>query len=237
MALHKSVHKSGQVEITFNWIYVLIAGVVILLFFIGIVFKQKAASEEKLAGDVVRILESIFTAGTVSEKTKNFIDTSGLVDYTLYFQCLDGVGEFGIVDNPARIENTITPVFGPDELQTSQLIIWSLPYYLPYKVSDFLFITSLNTKYIILGDGNGFADEFLDATEGFTREKVTYTNLNNINPGNLYHIRIIDLDGVLTAGSPIPANLLSGNKLTVVSFLGNTVNYYQKNTNNQWEWL
>ena len=237
MALHKSVHKSGQVEITFNWIYVLIAGVVILLFFIGIVFKQKAASEEKLAGDVVRILESVFTAGGVSEKTKNFIDTSGLADYTLYFRCQEGAGEFGIVNNPARIENTINPVFAPSELQTKKLIIWSLPYSLPYKVTDFLFITSINTKYLVLGDGNGFADEFMDATEGFTRERVTFTDLQNINPGAIYHLRIIDLEGVISSLTPIPENLARARTLTAVSFRGDTVYYYQKNTDNEWEEL
>ncbi len=229
--------KSGQVEITFNWLYVLLAGMVILLFFVGIVFKQKATSEEKLASDVVHVLESIFTAGSVSEKTKNFVDTSGLVDYTLYFQCLDGVGEFGIVNNPARVENTITPVFAPEELQTSKLIIWSLPYYLPYKITDFLFITSSNTKYFILGDGNGFAEEFMDATEGFTREKISLQDLNTINPGNLFQIRIIDLDGAILEDSQIPLPLAAAPRLTAVSFQGNNINYYQKNTESKWEWL
>ena len=66
--------KSGQVQITFNWIYILIAGAVILLFFVGIVVKQKVVSEERLATDVVDILDSIFTAAGVSSKTKIFID-------------------------------------------------------------------------------------------------------------------------------------------------------------------
>ena len=58
--------KKGQIQVTFNWIYITIAGAVILLFFFGIVVKQKAASEEKLSIEVVRILESILTGAGVS---------------------------------------------------------------------------------------------------------------------------------------------------------------------------
>ena len=79
--------KKAQIQVTFSWVYILIAGAVILLFFIGIVVKQKSISEENLATDVVRVMESIFTGAGVSEKTKNFVDISGLADYTLYFNC------------------------------------------------------------------------------------------------------------------------------------------------------
>src|SRR3989344_3370187 len=90
--------KKGQIEVTFNWVYVLIAGAVIILFFVGIAVKQKASSERALSSDVVRIMESIFTSAGVSEKTKNIIDVSGLSEYTLQFSCSDGVSEFGVTE-------------------------------------------------------------------------------------------------------------------------------------------
>ena len=66
--------KKAQIQFTFNWIYILIAGMVILIFFVSIVAKQKTSSEEHLNAEVVRVMESIFTASGVSEKTKNFIE-------------------------------------------------------------------------------------------------------------------------------------------------------------------
>ena len=85
---HRHSNKSGQVQLTFSWIYIMLAGAIILLFFVGLVFKQQAAAEESLAFDVVQIMDSIFTGAQVSEKTKNFIDVSGLADYTLSFNCV-----------------------------------------------------------------------------------------------------------------------------------------------------
>src|SRR3989338_1793666 len=113
--------KKAQMEITFNWVYILIAGAVILLFFVGLVARQKVVSEERLSGEIVEVMSSILVGAGVSEKTKNFIDVSGLADYTLYFQCLDGISEFGIKDRPARTQNSIDPVFAPRESQSSRI--------------------------------------------------------------------------------------------------------------------
>src|SRR3989338_3659037 len=98
--------KQAQIEVTFNWIYILIAGTVILLFFIGIAMKQKLSSEQQLSGDIVRTLQSIFTAASVSEKTKNTIDISGLQDYTFYFRCQEGTSEYGIIKNQQTKQDT-----------------------------------------------------------------------------------------------------------------------------------
>src|SRR3989344_9535022 len=157
--------KKGQIEVTFNWVYVLIAGAVIILFFVGIAVKQKASSEKTLSGDIVRIMESIFASAGASEKTKNSIDVSGLADYTLQFSCDKGVSEFSIKETASqRRQNAIDPSFSLADVKTTRLLLWSLPYKLPFKVIDFLFISSSNTKYVLLGEREGFAEEFMAET-------------------------------------------------------------------------
>ena len=234
--------KSGQVQVTFNWIYVLIAGAVILMFFIGLVVKQKAVSEERLTGDVVRLMESVFTAAGVSEKTKNFLDTSGLAGYTLYFDCSNGVGEYGIKDALGKTENALEPIFSPLELRTSQLIVWSLPYKLPYKIIDLLMVTSVNTKYFLRGDPS-FAVEFRNATAGFNMQIVpTAAKYNDLEPGKNFQVRIVDLDGtVVQPGGNVPVKLqaLDKERVTAVSFSlmdgMKTATYYQMDNSGRWK--
>jgi hypothetical protein len=229
--------KQGQIQVTFHWAYVLIAGAIILLFFVGLVVKQKDISEQQLSQDVVRLMESIFTASEVSEKTKNFVDTSGLSDYTFYFECEDAVGTFGVEQSDARIENTGTPIFTPQRLSSSQIITWSLPYHLPFKVVDFLFVTSRNTKYVLLGDFD-FATEFMNSTDGFNREYFASGNLNEVEVGDNFQIRIIDSGaGVISEGVGIPAQLqqIDHGKLTAVVLGDGTATYYQAgSTKEQW---
>ncbi len=207
--------KKAQLTLTFNWIYVLIAGGIILLFFVGIVVKQKSVSETQLQGDVVRILESILTGATVSEQTKNFIDTSGLRDFTLEFVCeLDSGGGFrdvfshyGIQGTSATIETPIEIVFAPSEIKTTELIVWSMPYDLPFKIMDFLFVTSRDTKYYVIGSGDAaFRQELMNATGGLNIEFIT--SLDEVESGDNFHTRIIDLGGqFVTHNAAVPSAL------------------------------
>ena len=231
--------KQGQIQVTFNWVYILIAGSLILLFFVGIVVKSKQSSEEKLAIDVVEIMGSIFTGAGVSEKTRNLIDTSGLIDYTFYFGCNEGVGEYGIVDNPARIENSITPVFAPKQIKTTKFITWSLPYRMPFKVIDLLFVTSTNTKYVVLGT-NEFSEEFLKNTQ----EDFTVVNtLQDFDAGDNYQARVIDTDGsnVVDGQQVEPEELRNMDRVTAVQFdspgQDARVSYYKKDKSGAWKLL
>ncbi|MFX0139406.1 MAG: hypothetical protein ACFFDN_37545 [Candidatus Hodarchaeota archaeon] len=229
--------KKAQVQVTFNWIYILIAGVVILLFFAGIVIKQKASAEKGLQQDVVKSLESILVGAGVSEKTKNFVETSGLSDYVLEFKCdQDGSSTFGIEDG-SQVETKLKPFFAPAEIKTNQLILWSLPYNLPYKVMDLLIVSSTNTKYFVLGDG-AFKDELEKAVSREPGEKAEFnfefiTSPDAIDAGNNYQARVIDLAGtyVRDKGS-VPSDLVSldDSKVTGVVLSGGNgpITYFQK---------
>lgn len=228
--------RQGQIQLTFNWVFVLIAGAVILLFFVGIVVKQKAVSEQQLSTDVVRVMESIFVGAGASEKTKNSIDASGLVEYTLEVSCTDGVGQFSIQGKGERRQNAIDPIFAPLELRASRLSLWSLPYKLPFKVIDFLFVTSENTKYFLVGD-DYFLTEFMNETEPnekaqfrINREKVR--DITGIDPGRNTQVRVIDSTGVfIQDGLAVPRLLerMDDTAVTAVVLTDQrTVQYYQK---------
>ena len=216
--------KKGQVEITFNWIYILIAGTVILLFFVGLVYKQKAVSEEKLTIEVVEILDSILRGASVAEKTKNFVNTGGIAGYTLQFSCDEGVSNYGIKDSSFQEENAVTPIFSLPEIQSPRLIFWSLPYKLPYKIIDLLFITSANTNYVFLG-ANNFVNEFLDATtesDPFLKISTEVKqNIEEVTAGGNTYLRLIDVDGThISENMELSANLknLDEERITAVVF-------------------
>ncbi|MFA6461514.1 MAG: hypothetical protein WCV90_04545 [Candidatus Woesearchaeota archaeon] len=240
------ITKKGQVEVTFNWVYILIAGAVILLFFAGIIVKQKAASEDNLDREVVRIMENIFTAAQISENTKTTIDISGLRDYTLFFSCDEGVSKYGLLGRTLPVEDPVNPIFAPSEIKSASLITWSVPYKLPFKVIDFLFVTSTNNKYVLWGD-NEISSDFLrsvsnisgkdeSAKMGFNVLKVN--NLTEIQPAPNIQIRIIDGIGQINDGDPIPSIIVEKMKnlrdetLTAVSFQGAgsslTINFFVK---------
>ena len=234
--------KHGQIAVTFNWVYILIAGAVILLFFFGIVMKQKVSSEKTLTREVVDIMESIFTAAGVSEKTRNYIDMGGLRDEIFSFSCENAVSNFGMGEY--NKENGIEPIFSPSEIRSRRLILWSLPYKLPFKVTDLLFVSSSDIKYSLIGpvDKESFGKEFINATEDndpslqINREWVD--DIGDIEQGNYYQLRIVDLLGnKIVKNADIPNNLISfqAEKISAVSFSpGNVIQYYEV-IDNKWQ--
>ncbi len=212
--IKKTMNSKGQVEVTFNWIYILVAGTVILLFFAGIIIKQKVSSEEKLASNVIRTLESIYTGASVSEKTKNVVPTSGLIDYTFDYSCTDGTSFIGIQGQSARYEESVQPIFSPTTIRTARLILWSLPYNYPFKTSDLLFVTSDNTLYLIVGESE-FKDEFIKAAapETNTPARINVLDVSSeefqaVNPGKQYQVRVIDVSGnIISNNDPVPEKL------------------------------
>ncbi len=247
-------NTKAQIQVTFHWIYVLIAGAVILLFFFSLILSQKQRSEENLRQDIVRLVESIFTAASLSEKTKTTVDTN-LDQYALTFSCRDGVGEYGLKGGSGSVQDPVHPVFSPAKVQAAQLSLWSLPYKLPFKVIDFLLITSPNIKYVVVGS-TSFAEEFLEETKAdpatrfrINTQAVSPGNLPAVDPGKNTQIRFIDVSGGAgggagggTNGGAIQENALVPEKVrrmdddtvTAVVFVGESqVEYYQKK-NEQW---
>lgn len=219
MVVRKRVRsKTGQMTLSFNWIFVLIAGSMILLFFVGIIVKQKSVSEQKLNFDVVTVMDSILTGSTVSERTINFVDISGLAGFELYFDCEldDGGGyddlfaQYGISGSTASSELPMQVLFAPKTMEGTEMITWSLPYNMPFKVMDLLMVTSTSVKYYVIGGENTeFRTDLENATDGFTIEFIS--DVSEISPpGDLYHVRIIDLSGnTLIDNGAVPDSLVN----------------------------
>ena len=86
--------KKGQISIGFHWIYILIAGAIILMFFIGLAVRQKAVAEEKISATVVRTLEGILTGAGLSEQTTHYTE---LPELEISFNCDDeGYSDYAI---------------------------------------------------------------------------------------------------------------------------------------------
>jgi hypothetical protein len=159
--------KKAQLAVPFHWIYILLVGGVILLFFIGIVARQKEASETGLSITVLQKLDGIFTAATQTKKTYVPVE---LPDLELFFTCDDDdVAEYRINDGAPRSLN-VQPVFAPGRLKTEPNIhTWSLPFALPFTVINLLMVSSPQTTTLLVFDS---ADPFSDALRFQIKEDV-----------------------------------------------------------------
>ncbi|MFH1064244.1 MAG: hypothetical protein V1729_04145 [Candidatus Woesearchaeota archaeon] len=153
--------KKAQVESQFNWLFVLIIGVIILAFFTVIVLKQKTSSEIKFAGKMSQQLNTILVGAKVSSGTVQEIPVP---EMDVQFQCND----YFIGPASQRLGNRI--IFAPEYLKTNKLVTWTLDWSVPFKVASILYVSSPFVRYVIIG---GTADD-PDATKlhGLLPEKM-----------------------------------------------------------------
>jgi hypothetical protein len=168
--------KKGAIEISFNWIFVMIAGAVILLFFISLVNTQREKSEINIALTIKTELKSILTGASLSEARQLSID---LPKVNIKFICeFDDCDNFDTSDNPGCYSqyeiggtgvNEQTPsqiLFAPSQILGKRILTWTLPWNVPFYVTNLLYITGTNVKYIFVNDG----DESINLYNNFLKD-------------------------------------------------------------------
>jgi hypothetical protein len=137
--------KKAQEESQLNWIFILIAGAVILGFFVFLVMKQRTASEAKLSGKLSQQLNTILVGAKASSGTVQEIPTPEL---SIRFTCND----YYIGPASQRLGNRV--VFAPTYVEGEKIVTWTLDWNVPFKVTSFLYITSPLVRYVVVGDSD-----------------------------------------------------------------------------------
>ncbi len=169
--------KKAQMSIQFNWIFVLIAGGIILMFFVGVVMKQKGVSEQNLAATIVTDLDAIFTGAEVSAGTATLID----MPKTEIEVACDG---FSISGVKRSLEGNI--IFAPSSLEGRNLITWSQEWNIPYKVTNFLYLTTDDIRYIFVCSGNSDCEDAVELSEELPDEMKKEVCASGGYKGNSY---------------------------------------------------
>ncbi len=152
--------KKAMIEVQFNWIFIVIAGIVILMFFIGIASWYKQNQDRKIASDVLTELKTIIIGAEVSSRSASELNVPRI---ELKFTCDPGeCGAYGCASTMVfegtgiNAETPMDIIFSPDTVTSDFIYAWSLDWNMPYKVTNFLYITSPEVKYVLVyKDDNG----------------------------------------------------------------------------------
>ncbi|MEM3126925.1 MAG: hypothetical protein QW331_02565 [Candidatus Woesearchaeota archaeon] len=143
--------KKAAIEIQFHWIFVSIAGIMILGLFIFLVMRQQITYESRTSISIASDLRTILVGAQTATRTLNDLD---IPQTKVKFEC-DLVGEqkipysiFSIGNHPEEIKSQV--IFSPPEIDTSKLRAWSYDWSLPYKTNNFLFIAIPQERIILV---------------------------------------------------------------------------------------
>lgn len=135
--------RRAAIQVQFTWIFALIAGAVILLFFFTLIKQVGVGSELALCSDVARDLDAVFVGAGTSIGTTNNLSLPGL-DIT--FDCTG----YSLPKCSSSYGGAI--VFSPERLEGSAVVSHAAGLDIPYRVAPLLYLSSPDYRYIFLDD-------------------------------------------------------------------------------------
>lgn len=185
--------RKGLAEQQFHWIFVMIAGTVILIFFISVVMKQKDISESKVALSVMQDLETVTTGAGVSKGTAQSLNKP---DFDLDFDCSGCLCKYSMQENDKLMQDKI--IFAPRRITGRRIIAWTKDWNAPFRIVNFLFLTSPLTKYyLIYNDGptEQMAKEINSSLPtDLNKELVDVSDLGSLEDQNYPVVKLVYLN-------------------------------------------
>ena len=215
-------------EMQFNWIFVLIIGAAILLFFASIIFKQKNLSDVTSKTELLRDIESLIDGASVSLDTTN---TIALSKSNMDISC----NKISIGGTSKQYQNLI--LFAPSSIKGNTLVSQTLAFSIPYRSANLLYMTSQQVRYILIGNSDLAREINKTVPNELSKEKYSSYDESKIKDLNNYKVRFVFTDSNLP--SNVPASLLKmpDSDVTALKISGDnqkgTLEFYQKN-NNAW---
>jgi hypothetical protein len=149
------IKNKGAIEVSLHWIFVMIVGAIILIFFVTIVAKQKSNSDINLLLDLKSTMESYVVGSKSISGAGLVLPDSGTLGNNVDFSCekFGNVCSCGFtLGNKVSLDLETNVVFSPRNLGNDKLIVSSLSWNFPYSVTNFIYFTSPQERYIFAHD-------------------------------------------------------------------------------------
>lgn len=206
-------------EIQFNWIFVLVAGTAILLFFAAIVVKQKNIAETSTRATILKSIEAIITSAGVSKDTTTIID---IPNSDINVDC----GRVSIGGVSKQYQSLL--LFAPSLIKGNKLITQTSAFSIPYRAVNLLYITSPQLRYIIIGNSS-LAGE-INKSLPSDLKKEFYQSIPAIKNENNYKVRFVVFGDMI--GFPKSLEKMPNSDVTAINVIGDaekgTIEFYQK---------
>jgi len=161
------VGRKAQLDMQFSWIFILLAGGVILMLFFKVATTQRQLSEDKAA---VKLLNDFDAITKAALQTRDTVQSIQLPRIGLAFECSESCAcqlNFGRLALPFDDR----PIFAPAQIRGQTAKMWVLDWNVPFRVTNFLFVTNEQTKYFIINPGSS---EILRRLQGKLPPEVNY---------------------------------------------------------------
>lgn len=151
--------KKAQISSVFKYIFVLVAGSIILLFFIKFAIQTEKGGQEIIKTEILHMLDSSLQAFSIAESSSSLIpNTPWPKQVHVKFGTKANCGKFMMVGQKffVPIERVI---FGPSEMKARQLQAWTISWRFPFRITNIFYLTNPGSKHYLIYDSSN--EQFL----------------------------------------------------------------------------
>lgn len=136
----RKLNKKAAMEVQFNWIFVLIVGALIILFFVSVVNTVGKSSKKEISSTLNSRLKNIINQVSGDVENSRSVEMPGL---TLQFEC----NNFEIKDSGNPQDIRYITLFSSDIIKGTELLAKTSSFEMPYPVDYFVYLTSKQIRY------------------------------------------------------------------------------------------
>jgi hypothetical protein len=169
--------SKGQVSSGFNYIFALVIGGIIFMFFIGFAYKFMGFAGSLSAGELVNALDDEFSAFAASDSAEKSIELTKESEFKVFEgQLLSG--------GMSRDINHM--IYSPFEVKGRELFIATKSLELPYRIGNVFYIADGRTIYILVYDSNSesivgeLTSSYNAIPTNFPTQTVSVNDLSNV---------------------------------------------------------
>lgn len=222
--------KKRGLEMQAHWIFILIAGAIILAFFFSVVVKQKALSEQKISIALSSNMGAVFSGAIESKGTAQLLSVpkQGII-----FSCSEACEcSFWIGGKATQFGDKI--IFAPNTVIGQDAVAWSNEWKLPFRAANFLYITNPNVRYYFVYVPGTSGERLLAGINkslppGLNAGFLAGPDVSSVPYGGFQETRFVFLD---VPDSDVRLEKLSRDfrkkKVSAVNIRQNTVTFYEK---------
>lgn len=171
--------KRSQIEYGINWIFVIVAGGLILLFFLSIGLMQKRQSEVEISNIMADAIAQAMVTGLISERYYNEFQRLG--SFSFQSICIQ---EFaGYFFNDAKKELNFI-FFAPPISRSGDATIWAVKWKISYSITNIIYLLFSGNKIIIVNSSR--LSYLCDNLKVLFHPKA---NVECVNSFEVFHLR------------------------------------------------
>ena len=179
-----TMSRKAQMASPFAFIFALVIGAIVLLFFIGFAYKFLSLGGSLSAAEVVSALNDEFVAFSVSDSAEKVLSYSQPFDFQVY--------EGRIRSNSQGVDLDQI-VFSPLVIEGDEIVIATKAVELPYRVSNVFYVSDSRIVYIFVSDAtSGEVVETLESSSAAFPKNIphfAYTQAQlNDNVQDIYQL-------------------------------------------------